>query len=335
MKKTIILALLLVGFTATTASAEKKKDKKKQQPITATASQQPVTLRTASDSVSYAAGMSATKGLLEYLQSELKVDSTHMAEFIRGYRDAITKAGDAAYNAYSAGMTVANRTSQQFFPSMAKAVEGTPDSLQSRFFHEGFIAGALADSTLFSETRATEFLRERITAVQEAKNQKWMTENAEWLAQNAKKEGVVTLPSGLQYRVIQQGTGVKPTKEQTVQVVYEGKTIDGNVFDATERHGGKEYDTFRCDQVIKGWTEALTLMPVGSKWELFIPQELAYGNRTAGQIRPYSTLIFTVELKGIEATEDKKVETPQTNGQKTSKTTTAKKGSSSKNRKRR
>ena len=109
------------------------------------------------------------------------------------------------------------------------------------------------------------------------------------------------LPSGLQYKVLKSGTGAVPTKEQTVDVVYEGKTIDGNVFDATSRHNGAKFDSFRCDQVIKGWTEALTMMPVGSKWEIFIPQELAYGERQAGNIKPYSTLIFTVELVGIQA----------------------------------
>ena len=90
-----------------------------------------------------------------------------------------------------------------------------------------------------------------------------------------------------------------PKATDQVKVVYEGKTIDGKVFDATSRHGDVQFDTFRCDQVIKGWTEALTNMKVGSKWEVFIPQDLAYGASEAGQIKPYSTLIFTVELVGI------------------------------------
>ena len=85
--------------------------------------------------------------------------------------------------------------------------------------------------------------------------------------------------------------------------------IDGTIFDATSRHQGKKSDTFACNQVIKGWTEALTRMPVGSKWEIYIPQELAYGQRQAGQIKPYSTLIFTVELKGIEKPAEAKTET--------------------------
>lgn len=127
------------------------------------------------------------------------------------------------------------------------------------------------------------------------------------------------MPDGLQYKVLKAGNGPKPTADQTVEVKYEGKTIDGNVFDATEKHGGKGTDSFRCDQVIKGWTEALTQMPVGSKWEVYIPQNLAYGEREAGQIKPYSTLIFTIELVGIE-----QPKANDTKANSTKKSTTAK-----------
>jgi len=111
---------------------------------------------------------------------------------------------------------------------------------------------------------------------------------------------VITTPSGLQYKILKQGDGVVPQKTDKVKVHYEGRLIDGTVFDASTKHGS-EPATFRADQVIKGWTEALTMMPVGSKWQLFIPYELAYGERNAGQlIKPYSALIFDVELVGIE-----------------------------------
>ena len=110
---------------------------------------------------------------------------------------------------------------------------------------------------------------------------------------------MICLPSGLQYKVLKQGDGIVPQKTDKVKVHYEGRLIDGTVFDASSKHG-TEPATFRPDQVIKGWTEALTMMPVGSKWQLFIPQELGYGERAAGQIPPYSTLIFDVELVGID-----------------------------------
>ena len=120
-----------------------------------------------------------------------------------------------------------------------------------------------------------------------------------FLAENKTKEGVVTTESGLQYKVIKAGKGEIPTKESTVKVNYKGTLIDGTEFDSSYKRNAPA--SFRADQVIKGWTEALTMMPVGSKWELYIPQELAYGAReTGGQIKPFSTLIFEVELLEIE-----------------------------------
>lgn len=120
-----------------------------------------------------------------------------------------------------------------------------------------------------------------------------------WLAENAKKPNVVTLPSGLQYEVITMGDGVKPTAAQTVTCHYHGTTITGEVFDSSVQRG--QPASFPLNAVIKGWTEALQLMPVGSKWKLFLPPNLAYGERQVGQwIGPNSTLIFEVELLGVK-----------------------------------
>ncbi|MCB0496258.1 MAG: FKBP-type peptidyl-prolyl cis-trans isomerase [Cyclobacteriaceae bacterium] len=120
-----------------------------------------------------------------------------------------------------------------------------------------------------------------------------------FLKANKEKEGVVTLPSGLQYQVLTEGSGEKPTLSSNVTTHYHGTTIDGNVFDSSVQRG--QPASFPVSGVIKGWTEALQLMPVGSKWRLFIPSELAYGERGAGDaIGPHSTLIFDVELLGID-----------------------------------
>mgnify|MGYP002650875090 CR=1 FL=1 len=120
-----------------------------------------------------------------------------------------------------------------------------------------------------------------------------------FLAENKTKEGVKTTASGLQYKVITEGKGEIPNDTCKVKVNYKGTLIDGTEFDSSYKRN--EPATFRANQVIKGWTEALTMMPVGSKWELYIPQDLAYGGReTGGQIKPFSTLIFEVELVGIE-----------------------------------
>lgn len=127
-----------------------------------------------------------------------------------------------------------------------------------------------------------------------------------FLAANKGKEGVVTLPSGLQYKILTAGTGPKPTATDSVVCDYKGTLIDGKEFDSSYKRG--QPATFPVNGVIKGWTEALQLMPVGSKWQLFIPPDLAYGERGAGaDIGPDSTLVFEVELKSIE---DKSKEKP-------------------------
>jgi FKBP-type peptidyl-prolyl cis-trans isomerase len=125
-----------------------------------------------------------------------------------------------------------------------------------------------------------------------------------FLEANKTKEGVVTLPSGLQYKVLQAGTGPKPAATDTVVCNYRGTLLDNTEFDSSYKRG--QPATFPVSGVIKGWTEALQLMPVGSKWQLFIPADLAYGDRGAGgQIGPGSTLIFEVELVSIQSTEKK------------------------------
>lgn len=136
-----------------------------------------------------------------------------------------------------------------------------------------------------------------------------------FLAANKSKDGVVTTPSGLQYKVLTMGTGPKPTATDTVSCNYKGTLIDGKEFDSSAKHGGQPI-SFPVNGVIKGWTEALQLMPVGSKFELFIPSNLAYGERGAGaDIGPNATLVFEVELVSIQPPQGAK--TPEGAAQKT------------------
>lgn len=142
-------------------------------------------------------------------------------------------------------------------------------------------------------------IRAYLRKVSEMKAQKAKEEGEAFLAENAKKDGVQVTESGLQYEVITEGNGPKPTAENTVSVTYHGTTIDGTVFDSSVERG--DTATFPLNGVIRGWTEGLQLMPVGSKYRFYIPSDLAYGPRGAGaQIGPNSTLIFDVELIGIE-----------------------------------
>ena len=141
--------------------------------------------------------------------------------------------------------------------------------------------------------------QEEVAKAQGEVNEK---QGAAFLAENKTKEGVVTLPSGLQYKILQAGTGPKPTTSDTVVCNYRGTLLDGKEFDSSYKRG--QPATFPLGGVIKGWTEALQLMPVGSKWQLFLPPDLAYGERSMGpDITPNSTLIFEVELVSIKPPE--------------------------------
>lgn len=151
-------------------------------------------------------------------------------------------------------------------------------------------------------------LREKARAEYEAMATANKKESDDFLAANKSKEGVQTLPSGLQYKVLKAGTGPKPAATDKVSCNYKGAFLDGKEFDSSERHGGKPV-TFGVSDVIKGWTEALQLMPVGSKWQLFVPSDMAYGPRGAGQeIGPNKALIFEVELVSIEPKAEAKPE---------------------------
>ena len=147
-------------------------------------------------------------------------------------------------------------------------------------------------------TVASQEIRKKQAAQQAEKGQQAQAEGEKFLADNKTKEGVVTLPSGLQYKILKQGTGDKPTLDDTVICNYKGTLINGTEFDASEKHGGPA--TFPVKGVIAGWTEALQLMPVGSKWQLFVPSSLAYGPQGPGDIGPNATLIFEVELVSIQ-----------------------------------
>jgi FKBP-type peptidyl-prolyl cis-trans isomerase FklB len=157
-------------------------------------------------------------------------------------------------------------------------------------------------------TAAAQEIRKKQAAVQAQKSEEAKAEGEKFLADNKTKEGVVTLPSGLEYKILKQGTGEKPTADDTVVCNYRGTLINGTEFDASEKHGGPA--SFPVKGVIPGWTEALQLMPVGSKWQLYVPANLAYGQQGPPDIGPNATLIFDVELVSI-----KKAGAPSADGQ--------------------
>ena len=300
MKKLMIIALAFVaGASFYTADAAKKKIKVVEP---AAPVEQPVQLVTSSDSVSYAGGMSVTNGLIPFLIQQQGVDTTYMADFIRGFKEMVKAGTDPKLKAYAAGIEIANQVRDRMIPGMSNDFTGSPDSIVADLFYRGFADALSKDSTHFTQTAAETYFRQKHEADMAAKQEKRYGANREagrkFLEENAKRDSVVTLPSGLQYQILVKGEGEVPQASDKVKVNYEGRLIDGTVFDASAKHGSEPAE-FTPAQVIKGWTEALTMMPVGSKWRLFIPSELAYGDRDTGAIKPYSTLIFDVELVEI------------------------------------
>jgi FKBP-type peptidyl-prolyl cis-trans isomerase FklB len=285
----------VVSASFSPVEAIKKKDKQVVFPA------QPVVLNNSSDSLSYAAGVALTNGLVSYLLQQ-KMDTTMMSDFVRGLREGIRSVGDPKQKAYMVGLDIARQVNERMLPGISEEFKDSPDSIISDLLCRGFIDAIEGDSTVFTYDAADKFFTEKRALDKIAKENKLYGPNREageqFLKENAKKDSVIVLPSGLQYKVLVKGNGEVPLEDQKVQVNYEGRLIDGTVFDASARHGDKPSE-FKPNQVIKGWTEALTMMPVGSKWQLFIPYYLAYGNRSAGEIKPYSTLIFDVELVGI------------------------------------
>ncbi|MCH5310106.1 MAG: FKBP-type peptidyl-prolyl cis-trans isomerase [Prevotella sp.] len=298
MKKSMFMALALVVSASfcTIDAAKKKKVVEPEVPVVL-----PVQLNNSSDSVSYAGGVSMTLGLDLYLQQQ-GLDSAYMADFVKGFKEYVATGEDPKFSAYVMGLEIGKQVKERMLPTMAKNFEDTPDSIITDIYMRGFTDALEGDTTVFTVESANSYFAERQRIDQEAKTQKLYGQNREagekFLAENAQKEGVITLPSGLQYKVLVKGDGQVPNQDDKVLVNYEGRLLDGTVFDASAKHGSKPAE-FRPDQVIKGWTEALTMMPVGSKWQLYIPAELGYGERAAGKIQPYSTLIFDVELVGI------------------------------------
>ena len=299
MKKIIIVALtLLVG--ASFSSIEAKKKNKKEQKTEKAA---PVSLKNSSDSLSYAAGQMVTEGLVNYLVRQQGVDTAYIADFIEGFKEAVSAGNDARKKARLAGMEIAGQVMQRILPGMKQEYTDTPDSLVEALFFRGFADALQNDTTVMKLADATKLYQQKQQVNKVAKEEKLYGANRkageDFLKENKLKEGVITTPSGLQYKVLKQGEGAVPQRTDKVKVHYEGRLVDGTVFDASAKHG-TEPATFRADQVIKGWTEALTMMPVGSKWQLFIPYQLAYGERETGNIKPFSMLIFDVELVDIE-----------------------------------
>lgn len=251
------------------------------------------------DSLTYDLGMAQADGLKQYMTMQLQVDSTCIEDFIKGMKDGCEKELSKSEDAYRKGLDVGAQV-KQMAESLSKDVyaDDSTKSVNVKNLLAGLIAGLKGTAPMSSDSAYAEF-NKLLEPIHNANLEKTYGDNRKagekYLAENKKKEGVVTLPSGVQYKVITAGDGAMPTDTTVVKCNYEGKLIDGTVFDSSyERNQPFEVNLAQAN-VIPGWVEVLKLMPAGSKWEVAIPYDQAYGNREMGQIKPFSALIFTIE----------------------------------------
>ena len=256
------------------------------------------------DTLSYAMGLAQTQGLKEYLAQQLEIDTTYMDAFVKGLNDGANAGDDKKKAAYYAGINIGQQISNRMVKGINHELfgEDSTKTISLKNFMAGFITGATGKKGLMTAEQAGQLAQVKMMAIKaKSMEQKYGANKVageNFLKANAKKPGVKTLPSGVQYRVIKEGSGALPKDTSTVVVNYEGRTIDGKVFDSSYKRN--QPAEMRANQVIKGWTEALVRMPAGSVWEVYIPQELAYGEREAGDIKPFSTLIFKIELVKVK-----------------------------------
>jgi FKBP-type peptidyl-prolyl cis-trans isomerase FklB len=252
------------------------------------------------DSMSYAIGMAQTQGLKEYLVDRLGVDTAYMGEFIKGLNEGANAGDNKKKAAYYAGVQIGQQISNQMVKGINHEVFGddSTKTISMKNFMAGFVSGTTGKQGLMTVDQAVTVAQEKMRLIKAREMEKTYgankKEGEDFLAANAKKDGVKTLNGGVQYRVIKEGNGPIPADTSLVKCHYEGRLLNDSVFDSSYKRG--EPITLRCNQTIKGWTEAMVHMPAGSIWEVYIPQELAYGEREQGIIKPFSVLKFKIEL---------------------------------------
>lgn len=257
------------------------------------------TLKTQMDSLNYAFGVANGDGIKSYY---IKGDSAKKSiELLlegvnEGLKGKIEKGNSELVDL---GTKIGTTLKEQ---SKSGLMGDSTLKVDMKLIKQGLVNGLRGSKIQMTPQEAQEYLQKTMSVLQAKKMEKQFGPNKiageKFLAENAKKPGVITTASGLQYEVITKGNGPLPTDSSKVKVNYHGTLIDGTVFDSSVDR--KEPIVFQVNQVIKGWTEALKLMPVGSKYKLYIPQELAYGSADRGKIKPFSMLIFEVELISIE-----------------------------------
>ena len=262
------------------------------------------TLKNQLDSLNYAFGLANGNGIKQYY---LAADSANadslkikIASLLKGLNDGLNAKVDEKHPELSElGKNIGSALKEQ---TKSGLMGDSTLTVDIDIIKQGLINGLKGSTVQMKPEEAQMYLQTTMQKLQEQKMERQFgankTAGEKFLATNKSKAGVITTASGLQYEVIKKGNGPLPTDTSRVKVHYHGTLIDGTTFDSSIDRG--EAAVFGVNQVIKGWTEALKLMPVGSKYKLYIPQELAYGGQDQGAIKPFSVLIFDVELLSIE-----------------------------------
>ena len=261
-----------------------------------------VKVETSADSLAYAAGIVNSDGLVDHITTRLMIDPEYIPQVLDGIKESF-KSSSPADDAKNLGRQLGSQLKNQILPYINETIyPAGNDSLDADIFLSAFLAAVNEEETLMDATVANAYFRTESEKVRRANMEAAYADNKEaglaFLEANKSVEGVQVTESGLQYKVVKMGKGKKPSATDRVKVHYHGTLIDGKVFDSSVERG--EPATFALNQVIPGWTEGLQLMPVGSKFTFYIPSELAYGDRETGEIKPFSALVFEVELLGIE-----------------------------------
>ncbi len=300
-----ILVVAMAALLCVPAMAQKKgKKAAKGKKAVAAAVLTPALKSVDGKTFSYALGVAQGESLKMYLQQREGVDSAYIKYAIEGMNANLSETERKQREAFAAGLRIADMNRRNL-PMFNQQAVGRKDSAYASLaeFQRGLAAAALGQPTTMKADSAMKIVEQQFAY----QNEVYKRANRIWLENNKKLKGVKTLPSGLQYRVLTEGKGPVASDSTEVEVHYEGSLIDGSVFDSSYKRG--QAATFRPNQVIKGWKEALTMMPEGSVWNLYIPAELGYGERAQQNIPANSTLIFKVEIikvKTPEAAAEKK-----------------------------
>ena len=287
MKKISILAVAAIAAMVSCGNGTPKAD-----------------IKTDIDTLSYAVGMAQTRGLKEYLVQRMGMDTAYIDDFVKGLNETVNAGDDKKKAAYYAGLQIGQQISQQMIKGLNYELFGE-DSTQTvslNNFMAGFVAATTGKGELMTLDSAAVLAETMMVTIKDKQINERYADNKvaseKFMAEIAKKEGIQTLGDGIYYEVITEGKGEIPADTDRVKVDYEGTLINDSVFDSSYKRG--EPTTFMCKQVIPGWTKALTHMPVGSTWKVYIPQEQAYGSQDRGMIKPFSALVFKIELHSIE-----------------------------------